>query len=238
MVNLEALWQYQQKDMQVDQCESKMRQDPMRVKLVRLQKYFKEQQDAMKAVENETERVSKTLAQSQQQYETLQARVQEQVEKAEQTQFETAAEARAQLNQVRDLLSRLTTLEQRLAQLSRDLNKGGRDLRTARQNATKARTDYTELKTEYDQVYAKQMEELEALAKVRDEAAKGVDEALIAKYQAVKKRCSPPIALLRGDQCGGCNMSQPAVVTSAVKKGERIVECETCGRILYVREGN
>ena len=236
MVNLEALWQFQQKDMQVDQCESRMRQDPTRVKLLRLKNYFKEQQDAMKNVENETERVGKTLAQAQSQYETLQVCVREQAQGAGQETIETAAQARAQLAQMRDLLGRLTTMEQRLAQLMRDLNKSGRDLRAARQNAAKAKTDYTQIKTQYDTIYAEQARELDALVKVRDEAAKDIDPALMARYQAVKKRCSPPIALLRADQCGGCNMSQPAVVVSAAKKGERIVECETCGRIIYVRE--
>jgi len=236
MINLEALWQYQQKDVQVDQYESRMRQDPMRVKLLKLKTFYNQQQDAMKKVENETERVSKALMQAQSQFEVLTERVETETKGLESKQFDTAAQAKAQLAQVRDLVGKLNAMEQRLQQLMRDLNKSGKDLRAAKANASKARADYTELKTEYDKVFAAQEKEREELAKVRDAAAAGIDPQLLQKYQQVKKRCSPPIALLRGDQCGGCNMSQPAVVVSAAKKGERIVECETCGRIIYVRD--
>ena len=37
---------------------------------------------------------------------------------------------------------------------------------------------------------------------------------------------------LVGDQCSGCNTSQPSAVLRRIKSGTEIVECETCGRMI------
>jgi len=40
------------------------------------------------------------------------------------------------------------------------------------------------------------------------------------------------MARLIGDQCGGCNTSQPSALLRKIKSGTEIVECETCGRMI------
>lgn len=44
-----------------------------------------------------------------------------------------------------------------------------------------------------------------------------------------------PVALVNGNKCGGCNMELPAVVARRLKEQD-IVECDNCGRILYLQD--
>ena len=43
-------------------------------------------------------------------------------------------------------------------------------------------------------------------------------------------------ARLYGDQCGGCNMSLPQATLRKMKNDSGIIECENCGRILYIKD--
>ena len=43
----------------------------------------------------------------------------------------------------------------------------------------------------------------------------------------------PPMAKINGDRCGGCNMTLPAAVLGRLNGGQ-IVECDNCGRMLFV----
>ena len=82
-----------------------------------------------------------------------------------------------------------------------------------------------------------QAAELAKLRAAADAGKKEVDAALLERYTSIKKRASPPMALLSGDLCGGCNMSLPQAVLRKIKAGADVVECENCGRILFVRQG-
>ncbi|MFR4008262.1 MAG: zinc ribbon domain-containing protein [Christensenellales bacterium] len=64
----------------------------------------------------------------------------------------------------------------------------------------------------------------------------GLDPALLAQYQAIKKNRANPVALVENEQCQGCNMSLPSLTLSRLRDGKEIVECENCGRILYDRQ--
>ena len=44
------------------------------------------------------------------------------------------------------------------------------------------------------------------------------------------------MARLIDGQCSGCFMSLPSATLLELKEGNRIVECDNCGRILYIEE--
>ena len=63
----------------------------------------------------------------------------------------------------------------------------------------------------------------------------GLHSYMMDLTKAVKQHSMPPLAMLSGDQCGGCRMSLPSAVLRSVRSGKP-VECESCGRILYMVE--
>ena len=103
-----------------------------------------------------------------------------------------------------------------------------------RTKAAKARDEYTRLKAGYDKEFEKQTARLEELKQERADAAQGIDEAYMERYKAIRSQRFPVLASLRNDQCSGCNMSLPSAVAKQLQGSDEIVECENCGRILYI----
>jgi predicted nucleic acid-binding Zn-ribbon protein len=236
MSNLDALWRYQEADQKVDGYDSQIRQFPMRRKLLALKKYYNDQQNAMRTVETNTDKTNKGIIGVRAQYELIKEKIDTSTANLNDDSFETATQVREAINNLSELIGRLGALERRLEKLMRDAGQLTVDLRGARANAAKAKAEYSSLMKEYDAVYKVQKQELDKLEAERDKIAPEIDAEVIRRYKTIKKRCKPPMAMLVGDQCGGCNMALPALIVSNARKGASIVECETCGRILYVRE--
>lgn len=222
--------------MKVDRFEGEMRQDPMRKKLLSLKNYFSKQQEAMKAAEADTEKAGAALGQLKGQYETLRQKIERHIVDTDEKKFESAMQVRQSINEINDMLARLQGIEQRLDGMMRSVGTCSRNLRAARANAAKAKTEYSQIKSEYDKLFADQSRQLAALTAERDKLKPPIPAPMLRKYESIKKRCSPPMAALAGDKCGGCNMALPAVIVSNARKGGDIVECETCGRIIYIQE--
>ena len=89
------------------------------------------------------------------------------------------------------------------------------------------------LKVVYDQEFKRDSQQL---AKMREnieaESAK-IDPELLKRYRSIKQHCTPPMAKLVNGQCSGCFMSLPSATLRELKLGEKTVECDNCGRILY-----
>ena len=62
-----------------------------------------------------------------------------------------------------------------------------------------------------------------------------LDGAALALYDRTAKRYPrAAIAELKGDLCVGCNVKLRPMLASEVRRGERLVQCENCTRLLYV----
>lgn len=76
--------------------------------------------------------------------------------------------------------------------------------------------------------------ELARLAHERTGETRGVDAALMARYeQLVKQRRGIAVAAMTGDICGACHVRLRPHVTQVIRRNEEIVQCESCQRILY-----
>ena len=60
-MKMEALWAYQQRDMEADRFETEMRQAPNRLKLLKERDFLQEQQNNMKRIEREVALMSDRL---------------------------------------------------------------------------------------------------------------------------------------------------------------------------------
>ncbi len=61
-----------------------------------------------------------------------------------------------------------------------------------------------------------------------------VDKAALAMYdRAAKRYPRSGIAELKGELCLGCNVKNRPMIASEVRRGEKLVLCENCTRILY-----
>ena len=78
---------------------------------------------------------------------------------------------------------------------------------------------------------AAQLKELET---ERARLAEGVEEDLLDTYQRLFKNKNEAVVALEHDVCMGCHMKVTTQTVVRVKAKREIVNCEQCGRILYM----
>ena len=75
-------------------------------------------------------------------------------------------------------------------------------------------------------------EQVDSVEENRQTVAKDIDPKLLTTYERKKSRRGIRVAAIRKGACGGCFHQMPAQVRSEVRRGERIINCESCGTIM------
>jgi len=80
-------------------------------------------------------------------------------------------------------------------------------------------------------------EEIEGQIRRREEITSRMDRRVLATYERVRKgRGGVAVVPVTRGACGGCFSQLPPQVVVEVKKGDRLIKCEYCGRILVWNE--
>ncbi len=232
MEQIELLWQYQLADMEADTMESEIRRAPTRITLKKNRDFLVEQQNAIKRIETEVgemvdrvDVIKMAITRQEEQLKALQKRVAEHPP-------ETLEQTRELQQDAQKLLSAISDYEHEMKHIQKDAADRDRQQGDIRAKYGKVKGEYDKQKVAYEAEYKQQAKTLEEKRAAAEEKAKAVDPKLLERYRAIKLHVTPPMARLNGDQCGGCNMSQPSVVLRNIKSGQKIIECETCGRML------
>lgn len=218
--------------MAADALENEIKRSPTRLALKKNREFLVEQQNAVKRMEEEiAEMVDRVdiikiaISRMEDQLGTLQKRMQL-------NPPEDLTQASELSKDAQRLLIDLSGYEQEMKRIQKDAADRDRMEKDIRMKYVKVKAEYDQQKVEYEAEYKEQMKALDERKLIAQERAKDIEPALLEKYRTIKLHCVPPIARLFGDQCGGCNMSLPQVTLRNFKSGAKVVECETCGRMI------
>jgi len=230
---LEQLWQYQQVDFQIDKMENVLRNSQLRQRYAKTVAYLKEQQANVARMEGQAQEIQSKLA--------LVARECA----ASAAEYEAAEDdfgnmTREQLNAMRQKSNQwadtMARREKELSRLTEQLKTQVKQLEEMRAGIARAKKEYPVLKAKYEEEAAKLDEQTAPLRAQRDKMGEGIDAALLKKYKSIKGRRANPVARVIANQCQGCSMEIAQYVLSRAKNNGGIVECENCGRILYLED--
>ena len=233
-MQLNALWQFMQVDMQADNFEAKMRQSEDRQKLIKQRNLLMELQNSMKKLESDIavmkdrlEAVGDEAVRLEKVLENLAAEIDAEPPK-------DAEDAQKKAESVQKVVDTLTRYEQEMQKMRADAEAKDRQQKEIRTRAAKTKADYDQRKTAYDEVFKNDSAELKKLRDQSEQESKKIDPAMLQRYRAVKQHCTPPMAKLINGQCSGCFMNLPGATLLEIREGGKLVECDNCGRILYV----
>ncbi len=232
-MQLDTLWQFMQVDMEADGFENKMRQSANRQKLIKQRDFLKDQQANMKKLENDVAVMQDRLEAVQDEAVRLEKVLASLSEELNANPPENVEDAQKQAENVQKLLDTLSRYEQELQKMRKDADVKDRQQKEIRVRAAKTKQEYDQLKVTYDKEFKEDTAKLQKMRARTDEEAKKIDPGLLSKYKSIKQHCTPPMAKLVNGQCSGCFMSLPSATLLEIRNGERIVECDNCGRILY-----
>ena len=74
------------------------------------------------------------------------------------------------------------------------------------------------------------------LRRERDGLADGVDAALLERYAKISARRHPAVAIASRGSCMGCRVDLPPQLLLEMRKGEQLITCGSCHRILVLEE--
>lgn len=237
MRQLDRLWKYQGADKKVTEYETEIRQFPLRQQLLKLRNIVADQQTVVRGLENDAGKALDRLNELTAQRDQAQQIFDEAKQALESGAYVTAEQVHQAISRVSDAEGRLRSAEKELSKMVSHAQMMENRYKDVRNKAAKARDEYNKLKVGYDKEFEKQTAHLEELKQARQEAAEGIDPAYMERYKAIRSQRFPVMARIHNDQCSGCNMSLPSAVAKQITGSDEIVECENCGRILYIPDG-
>lgn len=79
-------------------------------------------------------------------------------------------------------------------------------------------------------------EQIKKEEKLMSEITENLGDVLLSEYNKIRERKKRPIVIIKDNTCLGCNMMLPVYQLEDLKDGNKIINCESCGRILYLKD--
>lgn len=232
-----ALLQYHEAAQRLEQLENRIRSTPQRQRFNQLHTFLTEQQALIKTTQRQLEsrkavvdKLAAHFVELQRQYELEIS----EFEIMEQDEECTAAEMTESRHAMEKLVDAVTAARRELYDTIAWVEKAITEYKLTNAKASKAKKEYDAIRAACEAEMAEAKPEVDALSKEVARLRQGVDAAILKRYDVIKTHHAIPMAKVENDQCGGCNMSLPTAVVKRVATTDAIVECENCGRILYV----
>ncbi len=236
MQDLSNLLTYQKKALQVKKIESKFMKSQLRQKLMRARKYLVDSQELMKKYDGEAadlikrlEGLKKKIADSVAVLDEIDIAIKNVVED------DSLAEVKMLEKNAKLQETNIKNYEKEIHKYISHLNKVNDDLEKMATNVPRIKSEYTGLKKVYDEELAKVNEETLPFKKELKTLEAEIDPILIKKFNQISKSHPVVVVEMRGRMCMGCNMELPATFAKKIAESETPMECENCGRLLYVK---
>lgn len=236
MEQMDLLWKYQNLDILVDNCENQRKSSSLRQKLIELKNYLTDQQALLLKFEVDTDKKNIVLNRLNHEYESCANEIKSGRERLEADQVKTLKQLEQMRDDALEIKERMNKKSKDLTTLLTEINAIEKRLDSIRTNVLKAKKEYTAVKVKYDEELETIQSEYARLKRNRDDVGVNLDASLLARYVKIKDKRSTAVAIIENDRCGGCNMMLASVVLQSIRDGNDTVECENCGRMLYLAE--
>ena len=235
-MNLNALWNYMQYDLEADKFRSEMNQSPKRKLLLKHTEFLKEQQARFAKSEADINAIGEKLEELSAEIERLSALIQETIATLTSADANNGDDIAAKLKIADKQVATLESYEKELNRLRKEAESTERNQIQIKRNAAKAKGEYDAVKAEYDKEFATDKVKLKQLKDTAEkEAAKLAPEDL-ERYKQIKAHCTPPISKVVNNQCTGCFMTLSVGTLRDIKDSGKVIACDNCGRLLYTED--
>lgn len=237
MSKLDALWAYQEAEIEKARVETAIRSTPARLQFNKLHKLLKTQQATIAKLNEDMEAREQQLKKLLDQVDKLENRLD--MEMGELSTIsgdeESTAEEMTELRgDVEKLGREIATAVREAKSVQGELDAAAEKYQQTRLTAGKAKKEYDQLRVTCEKERNLSADELKACDETLLKLQKQVEATLLSRYNKAKQHHPVPIAKVVNAKCGGCNMSLPMTTLKRIAITDTVVECENCGRILYV----
>lgn len=141
----------------------------------------------------------------------------------------------------------LSALEKKIAELGRnaerhedmilelleEIDEVGRQVEEQQKTVDQLSREHERIVAEYEAGTSEAREEIEQLRQRREELVGEIDRSLCSQYEQLRERLDGvAVATLVDGTCQVCHVAVPRARWSMIKRGEGVIKCENCRRIL------
>lgn len=237
MSQLDCLWEYQQTELELAKLKKDMKSSTAYQKRGKLYKLLVEQQEIINGYEAEIKEHTEQIASMEAQLNTLlhdydlENSELEIMQNDEESTAEELTEARKSIEK---LVGRINGLNKELTKLIAWCDEISDSVTKTYAKAAHAKRDYDAVRTVCDAEKDSYMPKIDALTKELEQKQAKVPPELMQRYLNLKKNYVTPVAKVVNGQCGGCYMMLSSVQEKKVAAGNTIIQCENCGRLLFM----
>ena len=235
MSYMDALLKYQEADIRYDKIETALKGSAASKRLAKVRQFLEEQKRVLMKMNAAVDERRAIIRSTSERFDVYEKRYQEGAEKFEKADKENPDEVGKFSRYFDQLAARIASERREFTQLVNALEKEEKLLSDMRIRIAKARKEYDELKATVEKERADAKDELAAAKAQCDALAQDVDPKLLEAYQSIRRNHPVVVVEVVDNKCSGCNMELPAVAARKLREHE-LVECDNCGRILYIKE--
>jgi len=146
----------------------------------------------------------------------------------------TNVEYTALLHEIATAKAEKDAIEERILGLMEAADGLAREQKAAEATLAQAKREADQARAGFAKERSTLEDDLLRLAHDRARETKGIDPALLGKYeQLLKQRRGIAVAAMNGEMCAACHVRQRPHAAQKVRRNDEIVQCESCQRILY-----
>lgn len=144
---------------------------------------------------------------------------------------------RALLGEIDKAKKDKSALEDQILQVMEQIDQANRSWKEKETAAKAEETDFQRQISDWE-TKQKNLEELAAQKKTEREQSTGaLNKALFEQYQRLRQGGrGSAVVPLRSEQCSGCHMKVSQNLINEVRRGQKLMTCESCSRIVYLEE--
>lgn len=231
---LDKLLEYQEKDRSLRKIEVELANSEEKKRAAAAWKIMDNAVDLINKLDVRAAELENIFNESKAELETVKEQMKE-IENAAQT-AEDETETGYLAKKSDELAAKMKYLTDKVVKLSDEIKSLINDFAQAQASRKKAAVEYKEYGAKYNELKSSKADEIAAIEKELAEIKKDVDPVLMERYSVKRKNKMFPIVFeVKGDICGACNMGLPSSDINKLKNGE-VIDCETCGRMLYMAD--
>ncbi len=235
MRQMDLLWKLQDLDTRIGELEKKLAVYANKTKLRQLKSKFDTEKGLLEKEEAALKATIKSLKSNRVKVEELKFNY----EKTEQKLYSGEV---SNVKQLEGMQKNLDEMQRNMETLETDYgNYQGQKTRledlvkTSKVKLKKWKNTFNGLKEKYTKEEKEAKAEYQDITKKRQELIKKIDESILNRYERVRLGTDMAVVAIENGKCSGCHMEVSVVYTEKLKE-DALVNCETCGRILYPKK--
>ena len=240
MRQMDLLWDLQRLDSRIGELERQLAVYTNKTKLKQLKTKFDKEKDLFEKNDRALKEAVKSSKSNRVKVEELKFGIQKTEEKLYSGAVSSVKQLEGMQKNLDEMQRGIETLEIDYRDIQDRRKNLERQVKTSRSKLKKYKNTFDGLKEKYNKGELDAGLEYEELTEQREKLVKKIDKRILDRYERVRLGNDTAVVEITDGKCAGCHMEVSVVYSEKLREDE-LINCETCGRILYNKkksEGN